>query len=64
MSNSCLAITEATGQLFVQHFFLGEHPDLSDRYIHELLSTNVVEKNRIGKLFELSGISINHSNRK
>lgn len=35
--NSCLAITEAMEQLLLQRF-LGEHPDLPDRYINELLS--------------------------
>ena len=34
-SNSFLAITEAMVQLLIQHF-LGEHPDLSDRYMYEL----------------------------
>ena len=38
-SNSCLAITKAMEQFLIQRF-LGEHPDLSDRYIHELLSYN------------------------
>ena len=34
-----MVITEALERLLIQRF-LGDHPDLSDRYVHELLSYN------------------------